>query len=517
MSAMGRPPRPGDLPPLAGTKLAILTFALPLATFMQVVDATIANVAVPTIAGNLGASYSQGTWIITSYSVANAIVLPLTGRLAQRFGEVRLFLWSTALFSLASLACGLSGSLTALVAFRIIQGAAGGPMMPLAQTLLINNYPRERQIMALALWSMTVSVAPVMGPIMGGVISDSYHWSWIFFINIPFGFMAIVLTRMVLKGRETKISKPSWSAISFCLLALGVGSLQMMLDRGKDLDWFNSPLIAAFGVIALVGLILLIVWESRNPSPLIDLSLFSSRNFSVGVALISLGMMIYLGVVVLFPLLLQSRFGYTATWAGLATSPVGLLPVLLTPVVGRLIGIIDPRKIITFGFSVFAMVLVYRSGITPQADLAFMIMPQIALGLALTCFFVPITSLSFIGLNPAKIASASGIFNCLRTIFAAIGTSAVTTMWERREALHHVRLSGLVDPYNPLVASSMSSLETLGMSQDQIYAFVSRQITNQGFVLAGAEIFRLGAVMFLAMIPLIWISRPNLGRSRRGG
>ncbi|MDR2456263.1 MAG: DHA2 family efflux MFS transporter permease subunit [Deltaproteobacteria bacterium] len=511
---MGRPPRPGDFPPLEGIRLAIITLALPLATFMQVVDATIANVAVPTIAGNLGASYSQGTWIITSYSVANAIVLPLTGRLAQRFGEVRLFLWSTALFSLSSLACGLSGSLTALVAFRVVQGAAGGPMMPLAQTLLMNNYPRKRQIMALALWSTTVSVAPVMGPIMGGVISDNYHWSWIFFINIPFGAMAIILTRMVLKNRETAVSRPSWSAISFGLLALGVGSLQMMLDKGKELDWFNSPVIASLGVAALVGLTLLIVWERRNPEPLIDLSLFAHRNFSVGVALISLGMMIYLGVVVLFPLLLQSRFGYTATWAGLATSPVGLLPVLLTPVVGRLIGIVDPRKVITFGFMVFAFVLSWRSAITPQADFAFMVMPQVVLGLALACFFVPITTLTFIGLNPAKIASASGIFNCLRTIFAAIGTSAVTTMWERREALHHVRFASFVDPYNALAASSMESLRSLGMSADQIYAFVARQITNQGFILAGAEIFRLGAIMFLAMIPVVWLARPRLNQSR---
>ena len=510
MSAMGRPPRPGDLPPLTGAKLIIITFALPLATFMQVVDATIANVAVPTIAGNLGASYSQGTWVITSYSVANAIVLPLTGRLAQRFGEVRLFLWSTALFALSSLACGLSGSLASLVVFRIIQGAAGGPMMPLAQTLLMNNYPRERQIMALALWSMTVSVAPVMGPIMGGIISDNYHWSWIFFINVPVGALAIILARMALKDRETKISKPNWSVISFGLLALGVGALQMMLDRGKELDWFNSPLIASLGVAAFVGLLLLIVWESRNPEPLIDLSLFSSRNYSVGVALISLGMMIYLGVVVLFPLLLQSRFGYTATWAGLATAPIGFLPLFLTPVVGRLTGIMDPRKIITLSFSVFAMVLLYRSSITPQADLSFMVLPQLVMGLAMACFFVPITSLTFIGMNPAKIASAAGIFNCVRTIFAAIGASAVTTIWERREAIHHVRLTSLVDGYNPLVESSMRTLESLGMSQDQIHAFVARQITNQGFILAGAEVFKLAGALFLCMIPVIWLAKPRL-------
>ncbi|MDR2442757.1 MAG: DHA2 family efflux MFS transporter permease subunit [Deltaproteobacteria bacterium] len=499
-----------DRPPLEGAKLIVLTVALPLATFMQVVDATIANVAVPTISGNLGASYSQGTWIITSYSVANAIVLPLTGRLAQKFGEVRLFLISTALFSLSSMACGLSGSLTSLVLWRIIQGVAGGPMMPLAQTLLMNNYPKKLQIMALALWVMTVSVAPVMGPIMGGIISDSYHWSWIFFINVPVGALVIILSRSVLAGRESQKSRPKWSAVSFGLLTLGVGSLQMMLDRGKELDWFNSMPIVVLGLTALVGITLLLIWEKHNPEPLIDLSLFKSRNYSVGVALVSFGMMLYFGIVVLFPLLLQSRFGYTATWAGLVTAPVGIFPVLLTPVVGHLISRIDVRYIITFSFTVFAMVLFYRSRFSPQADLAFMLYPQIVLGLGLACFFVPITSLTFIGLNPAKIASASGIFNCIRTIFAAIGASAVTTLWERRETFHHVRLTGLVDTYNPQTVAAMDSLSSLGLSEDQIAVFINRQITNQGFILAGAELFKLCGIFFIILIGLCWVAKPKL-------
>jgi DHA2 family multidrug resistance protein len=495
--------------PLSGHKLAVLTVALPLATFMQVVDATIANVAVPTISGNLGASYSQGTWIITSYSVANAIVLPLTGRLAQKFGEVSLFIWSTLLFALSSLACGLAGNLTTLVVFRIIQGAVGGPMMPLAQSLLMNNYPRERQIMALALWSMTVSVAPVLGPILGGVISDSYHWSWIFFINIPVGVVVIILAHTVLADRESKRSNPSWSAISFGLLALGVGALQMFLDRGKELDWFNSPFIVSLAVIAAAGIILLMIWEKRNPEPLIDLSLFKHRNYTVGVALISLGMMLYFATVVLLPLLLQSRFGYTATWAGLVTAPVGFFPVLLTPVIGRLIGKIDIRYIITFGFSVFGLVMVYRSNFSPEADLAFLVVPQVVQGIAVACFFVPITSLTFIGLQPAKIAAAAGLFNCIRTIFAAIGASAVTTIWERREALHHVRLSGLIDPYNPIARDTLDTLMTLGMSQEQALGFVARQITNQGFILAGAEIFKLCAIAFLFLVCFTWLAKPD--------
>jgi DHA2 family multidrug resistance protein len=495
----------------------VLTVAMPLATFMQVIDATIANVAVPTIAGNLGASYSQGTWIITTYSVANAIALPLTGRLAQRFGEVRLFLWSTALFAFMSLCCGLSGSLSALVVFRVLQGAAGAPMMPLAQTLLMNNYPRHLQMMALALWSTTVSVAPVVGPILGGVISDNYHWSWIFFINVPVGVVALVLARTVLRGRETRRGRPRWSALSFGLLALGVGALQLMLDRGRELDWFNSPEIVTMAVLAVVGIAMLIVWERHNPEPLIDLSLFKSRNFSVGVTLVSLGMMLYLGVVVLLPLLLQSNLGYTAAWAGIVTSPVGFVPILATPILGRFGSRIDQRIVITFGFLVFFCVLMFRSNFTPQADMRFIVVPQILMGVSIACFFVPINSLSFIGMDPRKIAGASGVFNCIRTLFGAIGTSAVTTIWERREALHHVRLAGLVDPMNPRAVEALDGLVNMGMAPEQALGHMAGQITRQGFILAGAEIFKLCAVCFLFLAALTWLAKPIRHQAAPGG
>ncbi|MDR1083801.1 MAG: DHA2 family efflux MFS transporter permease subunit [Deltaproteobacteria bacterium] len=494
--------------PLTGTNLLILTIALPLATFMQVVDTTIANVAVQTISGNLGASYSQGTWIITSYSVANAIVLPLTGPLAQRFGEKRLFLWSTGLFALASTACGLSQDMTALVIFRIIQGAVGGPMIPLAQSLLMNNYPREKQVMALALFSMTVSVAPVFGPIMGGYISDNFHWSWIFFINIPFGLAVLLLSSRVLAGRETKIKRPRWSGISFGLLALGVGAFQMMLDRGKDLDWFNSPSIQILAVIAVTGLTLLLVWEYSNPKALIDLSLFKYRNFCVGITLISAGMMLYMGTVVLIPLLLQTRYAYTATWAGLATAPIGILPVIMMPLLGRYSKHIDMRFVITAGFGVLAVTMHMRTGFEPGMDMRYVLLPQFIQGIGLACFFAPITSITFIGMDPGKIAGASGLYNCSRTLFSAIGASISTTFWERREALHQTRLSGLIDAYNPLATESLRRLTDLGMTQDQAAGYLERQIVNQSFIISANEIFQACSYCFLFLIILVWLSKP---------
>jgi DHA2 family multidrug resistance protein len=498
--------------PLTGSRLILLTIAMPLATFMQVVDTTIANVAVQTISGNLGASYSQGTWIITSYSVANAIVLPLSGRLAQRIGEKRLFLWSVGLFALASMACGLAQDMTSLVCFRVLQGAVGGPMIPLAQSLLMNNYPKEKQVMALALWSMTISVAPVLGPIMGGYISDNYHWSWIFFINVPIGAAVVFLGGNVLAGRETKISRPHFSAISFGLLAIGVGALQMTLDRGKDLDWFNSPTIRVMGLIAALGLVFLLAWEKDNPKALIDLTLFRFRNFAVGLALISLGMMLYLGTVVLIPLLLQTRYGYTATWAGLATAPIGILAVVMMPLLGRYGKRLDMRWVITSGFFVIALTMRVRSGFAPGMDLKYVLWPQFFQGLGLACFFVPITSLAFIGMDPGKIAGASGLYNCSRTLFSAIGTSIFTTMWERREAYHHVRLSGLADPLNPALAESLDNLTSLGFTQEQALGYVERLITNQGFIVAANEIFQVCSYSFLFMILIVWLARPNKAR-----
>ena len=496
-------------PPLSGPALGLLTLALPLATFMQVVDTTIANVALPTIAGNLGGSYSQGTWVITSYTVANAIVLPLSGRLAQHFGEVRLFLASTALFALTSLLCGLAPDLGTLVVCRALQGAFGGPMMPLAQALLLNNYPRERQTMAIALWSMTVAVAPVCGPILGGWISDNYHWGWIFFINVPVGVLVMFLTSRLLEGRESETSRPPWSAASFGLLALGVGAFQMMLDRGKELDWFNSTEITALAVTALVSLSLLITWERHNPAPLLDLSLFRRRNFTIGVILISLGMMLFLGTVVLLPLLLQTRYGYTATWAGLVTAPVGFLTIILTPIMGKYSAKIGLRPIISFGFLVFAICMHLRSRFAPTIDIWFVIWPQFIQGAAVAAFFAPIVTLAFAGLSPHKMAGASGLFNCIRTLFGAIGASAVTTLWERREAWHHVRLSGLLDPYNPLAAQALDSMTARGLTLEQAQFILTRQITDQGFILAATEIYRLCALAFLLMIILVWLARPD--------
>ena len=495
--------------PLQGGALAMLTLVLSLATFMLVLDSTIANVAIPTIAGDLGASSSQGTWVITSFGVANAISIPITGWLAKRFGEVRLFLISTLLFVLASWLCGISHSLEMLIVFRVLQGAVAGPIIPLSQSLLLNNYPPEKCGTALAFWSMTIVVAPICGPILGGWISDNIHWGWIFFINVPIGLAVVLISWKILEGRESRISHQPVNTVGLILLALGVGALQLMLDQGRELDWFNSTEIVVLTIIAAVGLIALIIWELTDDNPVVDVSLFKSRNFTVGCVSTSLAFLVYSGTVVLIPLLLQQVYNYTATWAGLAAAPVGLLPILLAPIIGKFGNKIDMRILITVSFMVYALTFYWRA-VTFEPEMTFMdvALPQFVQGLAVACFFMPLTTITLSGLPPEKMASASSLFNFLRTLAGSIGTSLTTFIWYNREAVHHTQLTEVINPYNPISQQFFQTMGSFGLSEEQTASYIARQITAQGFIIGANEIFFVSAITFISLVVLIWFAKP---------
>ncbi|WP_288294302.1 DHA2 family efflux MFS transporter permease subunit [uncultured Haemophilus sp.] len=495
--------------PLQGGALAMLTLVLSLATFMLVLDSTIANVAIPTIAGDLGASSSQGTWVITSFGVANAISIPITGWLAKRFGEVRLFLIATLLFVLASWLCGIANSLEMLIVFRVLQGAVAGPIIPLSQSLLLNNYPPEKRGMALAFWSMTIVVAPICGPILGGWISDNIHWGWIFFINVPIGLAVVLISWKILEGRESRISHQPVNTIGLILLALSVGALQLMLDQGRELDWFNSTEIVVLTIIAAVGLIALIIWELTDDNPVVDVSLFKSRNFTVGCVSTSLAFLVYSGTVVLIPLLLQQVYNYTATWAGLAAAPVGLLPILLAPIIGKFGNKIDMRILITVSFMVYALTFYWRA-VTFEPEMTFMdvALPQFVQGLAVACFFMPLTTITLSGLPPEKMASASSLFNFLRTLAGSIGTSLTTFIWYNREAVHHTQLTEVINPYNPISQQFFQTMGSFGLSEEQTASYIARQITAQGFIIGANEIFLVSAITFISLVVLIWFAKP---------
>ncbi|MFC3395335.1 DHA2 family efflux MFS transporter permease subunit [Brenneria rubrifaciens] len=495
--------------PLSGARLGWLTFMLAFAAFMQILDLTIANVSISTISGDIGASTSQGTWVITSFAVANAISIPLTGWLARRFGEVRLFLIATLLFVVASWLCGIANNIAMLIVARILQGAVAGPILPLSQSLLLSHYPPQKRNMALAFWSMTLIVAPICGPLLGGWISDNYHWGGIFLINIPFGIVIVLTVGLLLKGKETVTERQLVDKIGLLLLIVGVGCFQLLLDRGKELDWFNSTEIIVLAIIAVVSVTFLIIWELTDSSPIIDLKLFKSRNFTVGTLCISLAFLLHIGTLVLQPQLLQTVFGYTATWAGLAMAPIGILPLFLAPLIGRFSEKFDMRYLVTFSFIVFACCFFWRAlTYEPSMGFAAAVWPQFIQGLAIATFLMPLNAIILSDIEPSKVASAGSLFNFLRTLATSIGTSLTTTLWSRREAWHHERLTESVTLYNPLQEETYRQLSEQGLTQQQSFNQLNQIITQQGLIIAANEIFWLFGFIFLLLLALVWISKP---------
>jgi DHA2 family multidrug resistance protein len=367
MSAMA-PARaaPGPAPLIGGAR-SLTLFALAMATFMQVLDSTIANVSIPTISGDLGVSPDQGTWIITSFAVANGVSVPLTGWLMQRYGVVRVFVLSVLLFTFASFLCGIAWSLPALIVFRVLQGAVSGPMVPGSQALLIALFPPAKKGMALMIWSMTTLIAPICGPILGGWISDNYAWAWIFLINVPVGLACAAVCWGALKSRETATRQLPIDKVGLVLLFVWVGALQIALDKGKDLDWFGSTTIIVLTVVAVIGFAAWLIWEREDAHPIVDLSLFASRNFTLGTIGYCLGYAVFFGNVVLLPLWLQTQMGYTATWAGLVAAPSGITAVLISPLMAKYVNRVDARWFATIAFAVFGISYLMRSRYTPDA------------------------------------------------------------------------------------------------------------------------------------------------------
>jgi DHA2 family multidrug resistance protein len=494
--------------PLEGSARLWGTIALSTATFMNVLDTSIANVSLPAIAGDLGVSPNQGTWVITSFAVANAIAVPLTGWLSQRFGQVRLFVGSVILFVIASFLCGLAPNMTMLIGFRALQGFVAGPMIPLSQSLLLSSYPRALAGLAMAMWAMTTLIAPVTGPLLGGWITDNVSWPWIFYINVPIGIVAAIVSWGIYHKRESATRKLPIDKVGLALLVVWIGALQIMLDTGKEHDWFHSGLVIGLAVVAAVGFAFFIAWELTDLHPVVDLKLFARRNFWAGTMATAIGYGLFFGNIVILPLWLQQYMGYTATDAGMVMAPVGLMAMVLSPVVGKLTGKVDPRRFATFAFLVFALVLWMRSRFNTQADFSTLMIPTIIQGVAMAFFFIPLVTITLSGLSPDRIPAASGLTNFARITAGAFGTSISTTIWENRAALHHAQLAEIVNGGNPAVPTTLSGLASAGFAPDQALAQINRLVDQQAFMLAANDIFYLSALLFLALIPLVWLSHP---------
>ena len=486
----------------------LTVFCLCLATFMQVLDTTIANVSLPTIAGNLGASYTQGTWVITSFAVSNAIALPLTGFLSRRFGEVRLFVWATLLFSLASLLCGLATTLPQLIAFRALQGAVAGPMYPITQSLLIALFPPMKRGMAMAVMGMVTVVGPIAGPLLGGWITENYSWEWIFIINVPIGIIASFVIRQQMGALIGKVQNIAVDYVGLAALVIGVGALQIMLDIGNDADWFNSVDVILLTIVAVVGLIVFVVWELLHDDPIVNLRLLKHRNYRNGSIAFVVAYAGFFSINLLLPLWMQRVMGYSSLWAGLAAAPIGILPILLTRFVGQNANKIDLRYLTTVAFLVLVATSYYRSLYFVQLDFFHVAIAQFVMGLGVAFFFMPIMTIFLSDLKGSEIAAGSGLTTFMRTVAGSFAASITTFMWEQRAAVQHARLTEHITPYNDVSVQALEALkQATGSSQAALMA-VNQSITQQAYQIAFNELFYALAIIFLLLIPIIWTTKP---------
>jgi DHA2 family multidrug resistance protein len=496
-----------SLPAMGKGTLILACIVLAMANFMVVLDTTIANVSVQHIAGGLGISSSEGTWVITSYAVAEAICVPLTGWLARRFGTVRVFVVGMIGFGLFSFLCGLAWSLGSLIAFRIGQGLCGGPLMPISQTLLLRIFPKEKHAAATGVWAMTTIVAPILGPILGGTISDNWSWHWIFFINIPIAIVCAGAAIALLRNAETKIDKMPIDVIGMLLLVFWVGSLQLMLDLGREHDWFGDPLIVGFAVAAAIGFSFFLVWELFERDPAVNLRVFRYRGFTVSVTALVFAYGTFFASLVVIPQWLQSSLGYTATWAGYATAFNGVAAVMMAPVVAKLSTRLDPRLLVSCGiFWLAGTSLIRVFWWTSGSDFWTLALPQLIQGAGMPFFFIPLTTLALGAVDEDEVASAAGVMNFLRTMAGAVGTAIVTTLWYDGAQEKRSELSGLLNGGE----STMRSLEAHGLTHEQSRQFVSQLVDGQANALSTGSIFVLAACVFAAAATIIWLApRPK--------
>lgn len=488
--------------PMTGAKLILAGFVLAMANFIVVLDTTIANVSVPHIAGGLAVATSSGTWVITSYAVAEAICVPLTGWLAKRFGALPVFMCSLAGFGIFSTLCGLSHTLPMLVVFRLGQGFCGGPLMPLTQTLLVRIFPKEKRPKAMALWAMTVVTAPIAGPILGGYISDNWSWEWIFFINVPIVALIFFGVFALLRDVETPIEKQPIDKIGLALLIVWVGSFQMMLDLGRDEDWFSSPTIVALACIAVVFFIAFIIWELGEDNPVVDLKVFRHRGFSAATLSLAIAFGTYFASIVIIPQWLQSSMGYTATEAGRAMAFSGVLAVVASPFVPKLMKKFDARLIVFVGVSWIGVCALMRMTWSTESTFWTIAAPQLLQGVGVSLMIVPLTTISMSAVLPRETASAAGIASFGRTLASAIATAIVTTIWGDMSRARTADLSGVLNN----AQTTSQTLQAQGLSAEQARGAIAQMVETQGSAVATGELFVACAIALFLAATTIWLA-----------
>jgi MFS transporter, DHA2 family, multidrug resistance protein len=492
-----------------------------LATFMEVLDTSIANVSLPHIAGSLSASVDESTWVLTSYLISNAIVLPLTGWLSMLFGRKRLFIGCVIIFTISSFLCGLAPNLPLLIFFRILQGAGGGGLQPISQAILVESFPRTKQGMAMAVYGMGVVVAPIIGPTLGGWITDSFSWRWIFFINVPVGVAAILMTLALVEDPPYMIRKTLKQGlkidfIGLGLLAVGLGFVQVVLDKGQTDDWFESSFIVWCSVIGILGLIGVVLWELRQPEPLVDLRLFKERNYSMATFMMfAMGVVLY-GTTVLLPILVQTLMGYTAEWAGLVLSPGGIITLFVMPLVGRLLGVFQPRWLVVCGLLILGAGMYRLSELSLQTGFWTFVIVWTMSRAGMPFLFVPINVMAFALIPREKTNSATGLINLTRNMGGSVGISLVIAAQTRMAQISQSNLAGHMTPLNPAYASRLHNLQA-GLqaagsaptqAAQQAQSLLYDEMLRQSAMLAFVDVFRILAWICVGLIPLMFFMKP---------
>lgn len=491
-----------EAPPLTGIKLYVAAILIGLGNFLVVLDTTIANVSINTIAGNLGVSSAQGTWVITSYAVAEAITVPLTGWLAMKFGAQRTFLVCYLAFAVGSLLCGMSNSLGMLLGMRVLLGLFGGPIMPLSQMLLLRIFPKEKATLATVIWAMTTLIGPVAGPILGGIICDNYGWEWIFYMKVPIAGIGGIALWWLMRGQADPKAHAFIDKIGLILLIIWVAALQIMLDEGRNHDWFADPHIRMYGIVAAIGFIAFVIWELTEKNPIVDLRIFRHRGFVGAATTYSVAFGAFFASIVILPLWLQSNMGYTATWAGYATGIMGILAVLCSPLVGKAVEKYDPRLIVCMGILGLAAIMVWRMW-TFSSDVTFLQMawPTLITGVFMVMFFVPVTGLAMASVEPHEQANAAGISNFMRTLAGAFATSLIQSGWSDATRTNNTQLVGAMQNGE----AAVNSMVAQGVPVESARTMLSHVIEGQSIMLATLNMFGVIAISLGVAATLIWL------------
>jgi DHA2 family multidrug resistance protein len=502
-----------------------IAIVVTLAAFMEILDTTIVNVALPHIAGSLSASNDEATWALTSYLVANGIVLTISGWLSAVIGRKRYFLICLSMFTFCSLLCGIANSLSQIIVFRLLQGFFGGGLQPGQQSIILDTFPPEKRGGAFGVTAIATVVAPVLGPTLGGFITDTYDWRWIFFINLPVGVIAVFFVSILVEDPpwHTKISRHV-DYIGLSLITLGIGCLQVMLDRGEDLDWFGSPFIRVMAVLAILGILGAISWLLIAKKPIVDLDVFKDRNFAMGCVCIgATGAVLYSGAVII-PLFAQSIIGYNATWAGLILSPGGIAVILLIPIVIPLMRVIQTRVIIAAGFFIMGCAFVYSSKLAANIDFMTLVMMRSAQTAALAFLFVPISTIAYATLPRELNGDAAALITMFRNVFGSIGISVATAMITERTQIHQSYLarwaSPFHQPFNELIARSERTLTAMGRAPGAVHDIAvgnAYQVFRvQAAVLAYSDVYLFAAVVAFAVIPFCFFLSGKKGGAGAG-